>query len=214
LPGAVTSCMHGGQGCAIPSRIMVPRARYDEAVDLVMSGYASWNYGDPTDANNLQGPQISKKQQERVLGYIEKGKAEGARVVTGGGVPKHLPKGFYVEPTLFADVENTMTIAQEEIFGPVLVLIPFDDDDDAVRIANESMYGLSGAVASASEERALGVARRIRTGTVGVNGGIWFGPDAPFGGYRQSGVGRENGVEGFEEYLEVKTVALPAKPQS
>jgi aldehyde dehydrogenase (NAD+) len=132
-------------------------------------------------------------------------------VVTGGGVPKHLPKGFYVEPTLFADVDPDATIAQEEIFGPVLVVIPFEDDDDAVRIANRSLYGLSCAVSSASEARALAVARRIRAGTLSVNGGMWFDIDTPFGGYRQSGLGRENGLQGFEEYLETKVIALPGK---
>ena len=146
-----------------------------------------------------------------MLGYIEKGKREGARLLTGGGVPKHLPKGFYVEPTLFADVDPDSTIAQEEIFGPVLAVIPYEDDDDAVRIANNSIYGLSGAVTSASEERALAVARRIRTGTLSVNGGMWFDVDTPFGGYRQSGVGRENGAAGFEEYLETKVIALPGQ---
>jgi aldehyde dehydrogenase (NAD+) len=130
--------------------------------------------------------------------------------VVGGKRPPELEKGFYVEPTLFRDVDNQMTIAQEEIFGPVLVVIPFDDDDDAVRIANDSIYGLSGSVSSASEERALAVARRMRTGTIGVNGGMWFAPDSPFGGYKQSGIGREMGVEGFEEYLETKTIGLPA----
>jgi aldehyde dehydrogenase (NAD+) len=155
------------------------------------------------------GPVVSRRQRDRVLGYIEKGRREGARLLTGGGVPKHLPKGFYVEPTLFADVDPDATIAQEEIFGPVLAVIPYEDDDDAVRIANHSIYGLSGAVTSASEERALAVARRIRTGTLSVNGAMWFDVDTPFGGYRQSGVGRENGVAGFEEYLETKVVALP-----
>jgi len=145
----------------------------------------------------------------RVLAYIEKGKAEGARCLVGGGVPKHLPKGFYVEPTLFVDVDPNATIAQEEIFGPVLSVIPFTDDDDAVRIANHSIYGLSGAVTSADERRALAVARRIRTGTISVNGGMWFHVDTPFGGYKQSGIGRENGVAGFEEYLETKVMALP-----
>ena len=145
-----------------------------------------------------------------MLGYIEKGVGEGARLVVGGGVPPQFEKGFFVQPTLFRDVDNAMTIAQEEIFGPVLVAIPFDDDDDAVRIANDSIYGLSGAVTSASEERALSVARRIRTGTIGVNGGMWFGPDAPFGGYKQSGLGREMGNEGFAEYLETKTIGLRA----
>jgi aldehyde dehydrogenase (NAD+) len=206
LGSAVMCCVHGGQGCAIPSRVLVPRSRYDEAVDLVMAGFAGWSYGDPTDAANLQGPQISKRQQERVLGYIEKGKAEGARVVTGGGVPAHLPVGHYVEPTLFADVDNAMTIAQEEIFGPVLVMIPFEDDDDAVRIANESAYGLSGAITSGDLDRAKAVARRVRTGTLGLNGGVWYGADAPFGGYKRSGVGRQCGLEGLEIFTETKTV--------
>ena len=206
LPGVVTSCMHGGQGCAIPTRVLVPRARYDEAIDLVMSGFEGWTYGDPTDFSMLQGPQVSKRQQRRVLDYIERGKAEGARVVTGGGVPAHLPVGFYVEPTLFANVDNRMTIAQEEIFGPVLVMIPFEDDDDAVRIANDSAYGLSGAITSGDLERAKAVARRIRTGTLGINGGIWYGADAPFGGYKGSGIGRQCGIEGLEVYTQTKTV--------
>ena len=138
---------------------------------------------------------------------------KGARVVVGGGRPAHLDKGYYVEPTLFADVENSMSIAQQEIFGPVLVVVPFDDDDDAVRVANDSEYGLGVGVTSASEERALAVARRIRAGTVGVNGGVWYGPDAPFGGYKASGIGRQNGIEGFEQYTETKTYAggLPPK---
>jgi aldehyde dehydrogenase (NAD+) len=130
-------------------------------------------------------------------------------LVVGGKRSDRFAKGDFVEPTLFVDVKPDMTIAQEEIFGPVLAVIPFEDDDDAVRIANNSQYGLSGSVSSASLERALGVARRIRTGTVSVNGGQWFGPDSPFGGYRQSGVGREHGVQGFEEYLETKTIGLP-----
>ena len=156
------------------------------------------------------GPLVSAKQRERVLGHIEKGKAEGANLLVGGGRPAHLEKGYFVEPTLFVDVDPDSAIAQEEIFGPVLCVIPFDDDDDAVRIANNSSYGLSGAVNSGSLERALAVAKRIRTGTLGVNGGMWFAPDSPFGGYKQSGVGREHGVEGFEEYIQTKTVGMPA----
>ena len=203
-------CMHSGQGCAITTRMLLPRSRYEEGVAAVAASFASLPYGDPTDPGTIQGPLISARQLDRVMGYIEKGKAEGARLVCGGRRATQFEKGFYVEPTLFADVDPDSTIAQEEIFGPVLAIIPFDDDDDAVRIANNSIYGLSGAVTSASEDRAMAVARRIRTGTISVNGGIWYGVDSPFGGYRQSGVGRENGVEGFEEYLEVKTVGLPA----
>ncbi len=206
---AMGVCTHSGQGCAITTRLLVHRSRYDEAVEMAAEGMASVTYGDPWDPANFQGPLISAKQRERVLGYIEKGKAEGARLVCGGGVPTHLEKGYYVEPTLFADVNPKATIAQEEIFGPVLVICSFEDDDDAVRIANDSIYGLSGAVTSATEERALSVARRIRAGTLMVNGGMYNAPDVPFGGYRQSGLGRENGVEGFEEYMEVKAMGLP-----
>jgi aldehyde dehydrogenase (NAD+) len=201
------ACTHAGQGCAMLTRLLLPRSRYDEGVDIVAEGFKTVTVGDPTDPSVFQGPQISAVQRERVLSYIEKGKAEGARVVTGGGRPADLPKGYFVEPTLFADVDNTMTIAREEIFGPVLVVIPYDDDDDAVRIANENQYGLSGSVTSASEERALAVARRIRAGTVGVNGGVYYGADSPFGGYKASGVGRQNGREGFEQYLETKALA-------
>jgi aldehyde dehydrogenase (NAD+) len=209
--GALSSavCFHGGQGCAMPTRMLVPRSRYDEAVDLATAGFAGVSYGDPTDASNLMGPLVSKRQQERVLGYIATGQAEGARLVCGGGVPAHLPVGCYVEPTLFADVDNSMTIAQEEIFGPVLVMIPFDDDDDAVRIANDSPYGLSGMITSGDLDRAKAVAHRVRTGTLGLNGGIWYGADAPFGGYKQSGIGRQCGVEGLEIFTEVKTVGWP-----
>ncbi|MCZ6465356.1 MAG: aldehyde dehydrogenase family protein [Proteobacteria bacterium] len=211
LAAVGTTCVHGGQGCAIPTRLLVPRSRYDEALELSKAAFEKVSYGDPTNPANLQGPQISRRQQERVLSYIEKGKQEGARLLTGGGVPAHLPQGFYVEPTLFADVDPDSTIAQEEIFGPVLCVIPFEDDDDAVRIANNSIYGLSGAISSGSEERAMAVARRIRTGTLAINGGQWFSVETPFGGYRQSGVGRENGVLGFEEYLETKVMGLPKK---
>jgi aldehyde dehydrogenase (NAD+) len=205
----MTVCTHGGQGCAIATRLLLPRSRYAEGVALAKAIFEQVPYGDPTDPGNIQGPQISRKQQERVLSYIELGKREGAKLVVGGGTPPHLPKGFYVQPTLFADVDNSMRIAQEEIFGPVLVIIPYDDDDDAVRIANESIYGLSGVIMGSDEERALGVARRIRSGTLSINGGMWFHVDTPFGGYRQSGVGRENGVLGFEEYLETKVIGLP-----
>jgi aldehyde dehydrogenase (NAD+) len=210
LPFCGMTCVHAGQGCAITTRLLLPRSRYEEGLELVKTAFENVKYGDPTNPQNIQGPQISRRQQERVLRYIETGVREGAKLVVGGKRPAHLEKGFYVEPTLFRDVDNRMTIAQEEIFGPVLVVIPFDDDDDAVRIANDSIYGLSGSVSSASEERAVAVARRIRTGTVSVNGGMWFGPDSPFGGYKQSGIGREMGVEGFEEYLETKTIGLPA----
>ncbi|HEX7134921.1 MAG TPA: aldehyde dehydrogenase family protein [Iamia sp.] len=212
VPSSSAVCFHGGQGCAMPTRLLVPRSRYDEAIDLAAAGFAGVSYGDPTDPANLMGPLISERQRNRVLGYIESGRADGARLVCGGGVPEHLPTGWYVEPTLFADVDNGMAIAQEEIFGPVLVVIPYTDDDDAVRIANDSPYGLSGMITSGDLERAKGVARRVRTGTLGLNGGIWYGADAPFGGYKQSGIGRQCGIEGLEIFTETKTVGWPAQP--
>jgi aldehyde dehydrogenase (NAD+) len=209
LPAASFVCSNAGQGCIVNSRLLVPRSRYDEAIAILEAVYRNIPYGDPSDMNNIMGPMISATQRKNVLSYIVKGKAEGARLVVGGGIPKDRLKGYYVEPTLFADVDNKMTIAQEEIFGPVLVVIPFDDDEDAIRIANDSIYGLSGSVVSASFERAMHVARSVRTGSMNVNGAFFFSANAPFGGYKQSGIGRENGVIGFEEYLEIKTIAIP-----
>ena len=211
IGGVGATCTHAGQGCAIPTRLLLPRSRYEEGLELARASFEGVAYGDPRSPGNLQGPVISRKQQQRVLGYIEKGLQEGARLLTGGGAPAQFSKGFWVEPTIFADVDPAATIAQEEIFGPVLAVIPYDDDDDAVRIANHSIYGLSGSVSSGSDERALAVARRIRTGTLSINGAQWFSVDTPFGGYRQSGIGRESGVLGFEEYLETKVMALPVR---
>jgi aldehyde dehydrogenase (NAD+) len=210
LPSSNMVCMHSGQGCAITTRMLLPRSRYDEGIEILRAAFEAFPYGDPTDFTNMAGPLINARQRERVLGYIEKGKEEGARCLVGGGPATQFERGYFVQPTLFVDVDPESTIAQEEIFGPVLSVIPYDDDDDAVRIANNSRYGLSGSVTSASLDRALAVARRIRTGTISVNGGQWFGPDAPFGGYKESGLGREHGVEGFEEYLETKTIGIPA----
>ena len=209
VPMASMVCVHAGQGCAMQSRLLLPRSRYDEGIELVAAGMAGVPYGDPQSDAVMMGPVVSARQRDRVLGYIEKGQEEGAKLVFGGGRPSHLPKGWFVEPTLFVDVDNTMTIAQEEIFGPVLCVIPYEDDDDAVRIANDSKYGLSGGVVSASEERATAIARRIRTGSIGVNGGLWYGADSPYGGYKDSGVGRQCGPEGFEQYLETKAIAWP-----
>jgi aldehyde dehydrogenase (NAD+) len=210
LFGVFSICAHAGQGCAITTRLLVPRSRLAEAEEVVKAYLGGVTYGSEDTSGEMMGPLISKKQQSRVLGMIEDAKKEGARLILGGGRPAHLSKGWFVEPTVFSDVSNDMSIAQEEVFGPVLVVIPFEDDDDAVRIANDSIYGLSGAVYSADEEHATAVARRIRTGTVNINGAAFLGGDAPFGGYKQSGVGREMGPEGFEEYLETKTIAYPA----
>ena len=210
VPGGAFVCVHAGQGCAMLTRMLVPRPKLDDAVALLESAFAGITVGDPTDPGNLQGPQISAKQRDRVLDVISRGVADGAQLVLGGGRPADLPTGWYVEPTLLVDETNQTAVSQEEIFGPALVLIPFDDDDDAVRIANDSEYGLSGMVSSGSEERGVAVARRIKSGTVGVNGGIFYGADAPFGGYKASGFGRQNGIEGFEQYLETKTISGPA----
>ena len=208
LLSALAVCFHAGQGCALNTRLLIPREKQAEAEELLKTYFGFISYGDPNSDSEIMGPQVNARQRERVLAYIEQGKAEGARVLLGGGAPAHLDKGYYVEPTVFVDVTNDMTIAREEIFGPVLVVIAYDSEDDAIRIANDSDFGLSGSVWSASEERALKVARRIRTGTINVNGGNFYGADAPFGGYKQSGIGREMGLEGFEEYLETKTIAI------
>ncbi|MFZ1490364.1 MAG: aldehyde dehydrogenase family protein [Ilumatobacteraceae bacterium] len=210
LPGSVQTCIHAGQGCALPTRLLVPRSRYGEAVEILEAAWSHVPYGDPTDPSIMAGPLISARQRERVLGYIAAGRAEGARAAVGGGIPAHLPTGWYVEPTLFVDVENKMQIAQEEIFGPVLVVIPFDDDDDAVRIANDSIYGLSGGVIGGDIERATRVARRIRTGSMSVNGAGGYLCDMPFGGYKQSGIGRQWGHEGFDELMEYTSLSTPA----
>ena len=202
-------CYHAGQACATGTRLLVPRPRYDEAAEKLTSYFSMVPYGDPQSPDVIMGPVISEKQRDRILGYIEKGKAEGARLAIGGGRPAHLPKGWFVEPTLFVGVDNSMTIAREEIFGPVLCLIPHDGDDDAVRIANDSHYGLAGNVIG-SLDRAIAVARKIRGGMMSVNGGAAHGTDMPFGGYKQSGIGRQNGLMGFDQYLETKAIAWPA----
>jgi aldehyde dehydrogenase (NAD+) len=207
---AFTVCTHAGQGCAITTRLLVPRSLFDEAVDSTSRVMAKLPAADPTDPGTICGPLVSARQRDRVEGYLKLALKEGGSFALGGGRPEGLDGGFFVEPTLIVGVGNDARVAQEEIFGPVLVVIPFDDDDDAVALANDSAYGLSGSVWSADRERAVGVANRIRTGTIGINGGLWFSPDVPFGGYRQSGVGRESGVAGFEEYLEIKSLAEPA----
>jgi aldehyde dehydrogenase (NAD+) len=201
---------HSGQGCAITSRLVVPRARFAEVVDAARTTLTGAPYGDPEDPANMMGPLISARQREKVAGYVERAVADGAEMVTGGRIPERLPKGYFYEPTLLVGAAEDSAVVQDELFGPVLVVLPHDGDDDAVRIANNSIYGLSGSVLSADRDRALAVARRIRAGTLSVNGGMWYAPDAPFGGYKQSGIGREMGVAGLEEFLELKTLAEPA----
>jgi aldehyde dehydrogenase (NAD+) len=204
------SCTHAGQGCGIQTRMLLPRSRYEEGVELLISYLAMVPYGDPQRPDVIMGPLISARQHERVLGYIDKGLQEGATLSLGGGRPKDHPTGWYVEPTLFTDVDNSMAIAREEIFGPVLCVIPFEDDDDAVRIANDSPYGLTGGVFAGTHEHAMAVSRRIRAGVLSVNGGVPYGADLPFGGYKNSGIGRQNGTAGFDQYLETKSLAWPA----
>jgi aldehyde dehydrogenase (NAD+) len=204
--GARNAMLNSGQTCSAWTRMLVPRARQQDAIDLAMKAVSGLTLGDPLDTATRLGPLISSNQRQRVEGYIAKGKAEGARLVTGGARPAAFSKGYYVEATVFADVKSPMTIAQEEIFGPVLSILPYDTEDEAVRIANDTIYGLAGGVWSGDAERAMRVARKMRTGQVDVNGGR-YNPLAPFGGYKQSGVGRELGVYGLEEYLQVKSIA-------
>ncbi len=207
---AFTVCTHAGQGCAITTRLLVPRSQFDEAVESTAKVLGKLPAGDPTDPGTICGPLISARQRDRVEGYIRLAGEEHGSIVTGGGRPEGLERGYFVEPTLIVGVDNRSRVALVEIFGPVLVVIPHDGDDDAVALANDSAYGLSGSVWSGDRERAVRVSQRIRTGTIGINGGLWFSPDVPFGGYKQSGVGRESGVAGFEEYLETKSMAEPA----
>jgi len=200
--------VNSGQSCNAWSRMLVPRAQAAEAERIARETVEATPVGDPTAEDSFVGPLVSRAQHERVRGYIEKGVAEGARVVTGGAdAPLGLERGYYVRPTIFGGVTPGMTIAQEEIFGPVVAIIPYDTEDEAVAIANDSVYGLAGAVWSGDPEHAKAVARRIRTGQVDINGGS-FNMLAPFGGYKQSGNGRELGTFGFEEFLEVKSLQL------
>jgi aldehyde dehydrogenase (NAD+) len=207
--GGVQNCyLNGGQTCSAWTRMLVPRAKHDEAVQLAKQAAQAFTLGSPFDEATRLGPLVSKRQQERVRGYIRKGIEEGATLVTGGPEqPEGLPKGYFVKPTVFANVRTTMTVAQEEIFGPVLCIMPYEDEEDAIRLANDTVYGLAGGVWSSDVEHAKRVARRMRTGQVDINGGS-FNPMAPFGGYKQSGRGRELGKFGFEEFLEVKSLQL------
>ncbi|MFJ4839914.1 aldehyde dehydrogenase [Streptomyces sp. NPDC088746] len=203
-----SSLLNNGESCIAQTRILVPRSRQEEIVAALKELVESLKVGDPEEPDTFIGPMIRRDQQQRVRDYIALGIEEGARLVTGGPqVPEGLEGGNYVTPTLFADVDNSMRIAQEEIFGPVLVVIAYDDEDDAVRIANDSEYGLSGGVWSSDEARALAVARRIRTGTVTVNGAS-VGFDGPFGGFKASGIGREYGAAGLSQYTEYKTITV------
>jgi aldehyde dehydrogenase (NAD+) len=206
VPAAI---MNNGQACVAQTRVLAPRDRYQEVVDGLVDAVAALHVGDPMDPVTQVGPLVTSRQRDRVEGYIATGQEEGAKVAVGGGRPEGLERGWYVEPTLFVDVDNKMTIAQEEIFGPVVAVIPYDGEEEAVAIANDSEYGLSGSVWSADPARGLDVARRVRTGTLTVNGFI-LSFSSPFGGFKSSGIGREMGPEGLAAYLEDKQINLPS----
>ena len=207
---AFTASMHAGQGCAITTRLVVPRARYDEAVEAAAGTMAGLKPGDPTDAGTICGPVISARQRDRIQGYLDSAIAEGGRFACGGGRPADRDTGLLHRADGHRRARQQRQGRPRGDLRPVLTVIAHDGDDDAVRIANDSPYGLSGTVFSADEERAAGVAARMRVGTVNVNGGVWYSADMPFGGYKQSGIGREMGLAGFEEYLETKAIATAA----
>jgi acyl-CoA reductase-like NAD-dependent aldehyde dehydrogenase len=207
VPDALNKAfLNSGQTCSALTRLLVPRERLAEVEELAKTAAENFTVGDPREPTTQLGPLVSATQRERVRGYINKGVAEGAKLVTGGAeAPEGLETGFFVRPTVFSEVTPEMTIHREEIFGPVLSIEPYDDEDDAVRIANDTVYGLAGGVWSADPARAKRVARRIRAGQIEINGGA-FNPNAPFGGFKQSGNGREYGTFGLEEFLEVKSL--------
>jgi acyl-CoA reductase-like NAD-dependent aldehyde dehydrogenase len=209
----VAALVNSGQTCVAQSRVLIPTTRYAEMVDALAAMMDGLVVGDPTDRATEIGPLVARRQRDRVRDYIELGEKEGARLVVGGAdLPDGIDRGWYVRPTLFADVDNGMRIAREEIFGPVISVIPYRDEDDAVRIANDSDYGLSGSVWTGDVDRGLAVARRVRTGTFGVNQPYSMDPAAPFGGVKASGFGRELGGEGLDEFLDTKAISVAAAP--
>jgi aldehyde dehydrogenase (NAD+) len=209
MPGIVgTALANSGEACVGQTRILVPQSRYSEITDAFVAGVSAKKMGDPHEPDTDLGPLIAERQRARVEGYITSGLEEGARLVLGGGRPKHLTRGWYVEPTIFADVNNEMRIAREEIFGPVLCILPYVDEKNAIAIANDSPYGLSGTVWTSDQERGIEIARRVRTGNYGVNT-LNLDSAAPFGGFKESGIGRQLGTQGLESFFETKAIQLP-----
>jgi aldehyde dehydrogenase (NAD+) len=210
LPSLIAASIpNSGQICFATTRILAPRSRYDEVVSRLSEAVGALQVGNPHEPGVVVGPLAARRQRDRVEHYVTSGIEAGARIVIGGGRPAGIPKGWFVEPTVFADVDNSMAIAQDEIFGPVLTVIQYDTEDDAVQFANDSDYGLGGAVYAGDLSRAVAGATRIRTGTCAVNGAPPGGGGGPFSGYKRSGLGREGGIEGQWAYLETKTVTLP-----
>ena len=207
LPNAL---MNNGEACIALTRVLVPRSRADEMTEALVDHVRALTVGDPLDPATEVGPLVAERQRDRVEDYIRIGQEEGAKLATGGGRPAGMDRGWFVEPTVFVDVDNSMRIAREEIFGPVLSVIPYDDDEDAVAIANDSDYGLCGGVFTGDDDRGLAVARRVRTGAYMVNSNIPIDFSSPFGGFKESGIGRELGEDGLELFLEKKTINLPA----
>ena len=205
----MSGLMNNGQVCGAQSRILVSKKRYAEVTEALGAAVGALKVGDPMDAEVQIGPLVAERQRDRVAGYLEAGKAAGARAVVGGGLPEDLPTGWYVEPTVFADVTNDMKIAQEEIFGPVLSVIPYDDEAQAIKIANDSEYGLCGSVWTSDGEHGAAVAAQVRTGVVAINSSMILDFNAPFGGFKQSGIGRELGPEGIAPYTELHTIIHP-----
>jgi aldehyde dehydrogenase (NAD+) len=209
--GAAMVCSHAGQGCAITTRLLVPQHLEAKCTEIAAAVMERIPYGDPSDPSMLMGPLINDRQRAKVERFVATARDEGATLVRGGKRPEQLPRGYFFEPTLYTDVDPNSTLAQEEVFGPVQSIITYDGGDEgAIAVANNSMFGLSGAVFGGDRDRALAVARGIRARTISLNGGMYSAPDAPFGGYKQSGIGREMGRAGFEEFLEIKTIGEPA----
>ncbi len=210
LPNTAQVCFHAGQGCAVNTRLLVPAHLYDTVIEKVVELFGYFAPGDPARPDTLLGPVISPTQRDRILGFVDRARDAGAEILTGGTAATDLDPeiagGNYVLPTLVAGVDNSAEIARREVFGPVMVILPYRDEDHALAIANDSDYGLSGSVFSASPQRAMAFANGLRAGSVNVNGGLFYGADAPYGGYKASGIGRQNGIEGFEQYLETKTI--------